>query len=354
MVGGATEAEDTIKGLVVNLAARLESAAPPDGLLISHRTYQHVRGVFDVEAQKPIRAKGFPDPVPVYLVKREKPRAFRLSTRGVEGIETKMVGRDGELDQLCSAYQTAVTQKQTTVVTLMGEAGVGKSRLLYEFEKWLALRPEFIQTFNGRAAQQTQGISNYLIRDILAIRFQILDSDAIDIVRNKFVAGLLDLLPDMGEMKAHILGAWLGYDFGDSPHLQQVEDDPQQLKNRAVLYLAQFFAAISAKSPTVILLEDIHWSDTASLDSVIGLARRQPHLPLLIICLARPSLCERRPGWAEKIPLHTRLDLAPLSDAETGCPGRGDLVFRRSPSTGVAQTGEQPRRRQSLLRRRVG
>ena len=96
-LGGQTEAEDTVKGSVVNLAVRIESAAPPGGLLISHNTYRHVRGVFNVDPQEPMTAKGFPDPVPVYLVMNIRPRAFRVQTRGVEGVETRMVGRKDEL-----------------------------------------------------------------------------------------------------------------------------------------------------------------------------------------------------------------------------------------------------------------
>ena len=140
-MGGQTEAEDTVKGRVVNLAVRIESAAPPGGLLISHNTYRHVRGVFNVEPQEPITAKGFPEPVPVYLVREIKPRAFRVQTRGVEGVETRMVGRNDELKFLQDALMTAFEEGEGHVVTVSGEAGVGKSRLLYEFQNWLELLP---------------------------------------------------------------------------------------------------------------------------------------------------------------------------------------------------------------------
>ncbi len=96
-VGGFTESDDTMMGLTVNLGARLESAAPPGGLLISHTTYQHVRGIFEIESLLPVVAKGFPEPVQVYLVNGSKPRAFRTKTRGVEGVTTRMIGRETEL-----------------------------------------------------------------------------------------------------------------------------------------------------------------------------------------------------------------------------------------------------------------
>ena len=89
-LGGMTEAEDTVMGSTVNITKRVESAAPPGGLLITHNTYRHVRGVFDVEPHESITAKGFDEPIPVYLVIRVKPRAFRVQTRGVEGVEIRV------------------------------------------------------------------------------------------------------------------------------------------------------------------------------------------------------------------------------------------------------------------------
>jgi class 3 adenylate cyclase len=124
VLGGMTEAEDTVMGSTVNLAKRVESAAPPGGLLITHNTYRHVRGIFTTRQDEPIEAKGFDEPLPVYRVLGVKPRAFRVHTRGVEGVETRMVGRKAELIALQEAYRNAIEGKQTQVVTVVGEAGV--------------------------------------------------------------------------------------------------------------------------------------------------------------------------------------------------------------------------------------
>jgi class 3 adenylate cyclase len=168
-LGGQTEAEDTVMGQVVNLAVRIESAAPPRSLLISHNTYRHVRGVFNVEPQAPIMAKGFPEPVPVYLVKEIKPRAFRVRTLGVEGVETRMIGRVTDLDFLKGALLTAMEEGEGQVITITGEAGVGKSRLLYEFENWIELLPpsQDVRFFQGRGQQEAQGIPYSLLRDVV-------------------------------------------------------------------------------------------------------------------------------------------------------------------------------------------
>ncbi len=221
-LGGLTEAEDTLMGSAVNLATRIESAAHPGCLLISHDTYRHVRGVFDVEPHESIEAKGFDEPVPVYRVKRAKPRALQVRTRGVEGVETRMVGREGELLILQDTYRDAMEGYQTQVVTVVGEAGVGKSRLLYEFEEWIELLPEEVRFFQGRGRQETQNLPYALLRDLVSFRFQIQESDGAAEVRDKLETGLGEVLEshEGGQQKAHIVGQLLGFDFSQSPHLR--------------------------------------------------------------------------------------------------------------------------------------
>jgi hypothetical protein len=138
--GGGTEGEDAVKGEPVNLAARLESAAMPGMVLIAHSTYQHVRGVFDFQPLEPIQAKGFSEPVRVYNVLAAKPRSFGTRRRGIEGVVTRMVGRDREFSQLQNIFSKMLAAKECQFVTVVGEPGLGKSRLLYEFEAWLDLQ----------------------------------------------------------------------------------------------------------------------------------------------------------------------------------------------------------------------
>jgi predicted ATPase/class 3 adenylate cyclase len=315
--GGDTEAEDTIMGLPVNLGARLESAAPPGGLLISHSTYQQVRGAFEIESQEPIAAKGFPEPVPAYMVLSAKPRTFRPVIRTVHGVETSMLGRDAELLQLRRAHQEALSQSQTHLVTVVGEAGIGKSRLLYEFDRWRAAQPSPALPFKARASQQTVGTPFGVVRELLAYRFGILFSDPAHVARQKLETGLADCFADEPQMKAHFVGALLGYDLGDSPHLAGVQDDARQLRQRALFYLTQFFAAITEAAPAVIMVDDLHWADQPSLDALTQLVREQPNLRLLVLCLARPALFEHHPDWAGPLALgdaqQVQIRLDPLS-----------------------------------------
>jgi predicted ATPase/class 3 adenylate cyclase len=317
-VGGFTESDDTLMGLPVNLGARLESAAPPGGLLISHETYQHVRGLFDIEALPPVIAKGFEQPVRVYLVKSSRPRAFRTGTRGLEGVTTRMTGREAELKRVQDAYFSAVEDNECQVITAIGEAGVGKSRLLQEFETWLEAQPGEVYLLKGRSSSNTQEAPYSLLRGTFSHRFQIQASDRARELQQKFESGIgkVFLSEEDAIMKAHFIGQLLGFDFGDSPHLQGVLDDAMQLRDRAWIYLGEFIQEISKTTPVLIFFDDIHWADDISLDVINYLAQSLSEQRLMVVCLARAFLLERRPLWGEGHRFHTRLNINSLSSRD--------------------------------------
>jgi ABC-type oligopeptide transport system substrate-binding subunit/class 3 adenylate cyclase len=303
-----TTGEFSIFGDTVNLASRLEGLAPTGGVLISHDTYQHVRGVFDVLEQAPIQVKGKAKPVQTYVVHRAKPRAFRMSTRGVAGIETRMVGRDAELLMLQNMFRDATEDGEAQLVTIVGEAGVGKSRLLYEFEKWIELLPEQVWRLEGRATPETEARPYGLIQRMFAHRFEILGSDSAAEMRAKFRAGMAASLdPD----QADLVGQLIGLDFSASPAVQ-ARLGSESFVELATAYLTEYLQVI-ASEPTVILLEDIHCADDSSLDLLDCLVTGAPDTRLLVVCLARPQLFERRPSWGEGRQTHTQINLKPLS-----------------------------------------
>jgi predicted ATPase/class 3 adenylate cyclase len=309
--------EYTAMGDTVNLASRLEHAAPVGGILISHATYRHVRGVFDVLPLDPISVKGKAEPIQVYVVRKAKPRAFRVTTRGVEGVETGTIGREAELRQVQERLLRASAERVTQSVTIVADAGVGKSRLLYEFNNWLELQPERTLLFKGRCTQEMARMPYSLIRAVFATRFDIQESDSAALAREKLTDGIMEHLGPEASEQAHFIGHLIGLDFSASPFIQSVLGDTRQLRDRAFHYCCQYFAAVAQASRTVLLLEDIHWADDGSLDMIEHLLYQQPSLPLLILGLARATLYERRPVWGAVLRNHERIDLKPLTGEQT-------------------------------------
>jgi serine/threonine protein kinase/predicted ATPase len=311
----------TATGDPVRLASRLQQAAPVGGVLISHDTYRHVRGVFHVHAPETLDDAGRTESVQFYRIKSAKPRAFRVQTRGVEGVETRMVGRKSELRRLTDTLETVFDERELQVVTVVGDAGLGKSRLLYEFYNWIELLPDLWYVFNGRGGEATQGLPYSLIRDVFSFRFEIQDSDPPALAREKLERGMLSMCEgtpvEEVQMRAHFIGQLIGFDYSASRHLSGILDDARQIRDRAFRYAGQFFADISRKYPVILFLDDIHWADDGSLDFVDYLARNCATVPMMVLCLARPILLERRPAWGEGQERHTHLALQPLSKKES-------------------------------------
>jgi class 3 adenylate cyclase/tetratricopeptide (TPR) repeat protein len=324
-----TTQEFTASGDTVNLASRLEHHAPEGGILISRDTYRQVRGLFDVEEIPPLTVKGKAEPVEGYLVLRAKPRAVALRLRGLEGIDTPMIGREREFEALQQAFIATIAQRRLSFITITGEAGIGKTRLLDEFKQWVELRPERVRLFSGRASEETFQTPFGLIRDVLFQRFEIQESDSVVVAREKFEQGFIGLTGDAAHMSdetvlapAHFIGQLLGLDFSASPHLRGILHDPEQIRQRASHYLGRFFAEASQgvqnrgdtglRQAAGLLLEDIHWSDEGSLELVEHVARACRGAPLMILCLARPTLFERFSAWGDSAENHSRLELSPL------------------------------------------
>ncbi len=314
-----TLGEFTAIGDAVNIASRLEHIAPIGEILISHDTYRHIRGVFDVEKQTPVLVKGKEEALQLYIVKRAKPRAFRMGRRGVEGVDTRMVGRTIELQQLQNIYETVFTNEKLHIVTIVGEAGIGKSRLLDEFTYWLELRPEIIRLFKGRMRLEEQHIPYALLRDIFAFRFQLQESDTLDVIWKKMEQGLnINAISDNEQdlsMRARIITQWLGFGSSTGSHISI--EDAQELYDRALMYLANFWQTLAAQGPIVIFLDDIHWADDSSLNVLTDLTQRLKDCSILFVVLARPSLFVRKPNWGKDIPFQTRIDLSPLSQRDS-------------------------------------
>ncbi len=319
LLGGGVDADGSIRGIAVNIAARMEQTAPAGTLRISHDTCAQVRGLFELDAQPPLAVKGVDAPVQSYLVRRAWPRQFRTVARGIEGVVTRMIGRDTELAALQAAYRRLFEDRRLAAVTVTADAGIGKSRLLGEFGAWCEAQPEAVCLFRGRATPQTGMQAFGLLRDLLAWRFQINDDDSLEAARRKMQDAIVPLFiaddgPDLAEGHAHLLGHLIGIEWRDSRHIKGILDDPRQIRSRAFHAAAQLFRRLSASrgSPVVLQLEDLHWADNESLDFLNHLCRVNRDVPLLLLAFTRPSLFERRTDWGSTEGIHQRIDLAPL------------------------------------------
>ncbi len=323
LLGGGVDEEGTIRGFTVNIAARLEQTAPPGHLRISQETWRHVRGVFEAQAQPPLQVKGQDEPLATWFVQGVRPRAFRLPTRGVEGVETPLVGRERELGALLTGFEDVLAGGRQATFTVIADPGLGKSRLLHELQHRLDTHARPCWLLLARAGPSGLLRPYGLLRDLMAWRLEIADSDGASTAREKWLAGLVPLLGDAGTTLACALGHLVGLDFSAHSAMAGLDKDARLLRDRAWTAFATYVdalarhgaAEVAGPTPVVMLLDDLHWADDASLDWLQQLLSR-PELPLLIVMGARPGLLERRPAWIEGRPQHQTLRLAALDAAQ--------------------------------------
>jgi class 3 adenylate cyclase/tetratricopeptide (TPR) repeat protein len=316
-LGSEAKKEFTATGDAMNLAARLQAAAPPSGVLVSHDTYRYVRGVFDVTPQPALTVKGRQEPVQTYLVRGAKPRAFRTVARGVAGIETRTVGREAELQQLKAAYLDAFENRRTVWIQIVGEAGVGKSRLVEDTRDWIELRSETIRLLKARAFVGDAGQPFALIRRLWFDRFQIAEDAPLAHAETKWVQAFQDLAGSHEVEPAHALGLLAGLPFSDSPHIGAMRDDPAQVKGRGLVVSRELTSAVLRQSPVELLLEDLQWADASSWEYLteVFLSAGEPEQGrhgMFILAAARPEWTP--PKALTDYPHFTRIDLQPLSE----------------------------------------
>ena len=315
-IGSDARREYTATGDAMNLAARLQSAAPPGGVLISHDTWTYVRGIFDVAAQTPLSVKGKSEPIQTYLVERARPRPFSTVTRGVAGVETGTIGREAELSRLQAACASAMDRGRLVWAQLIGPAGIGKSRLLSEMAQYVALRPEDIGVLKGRAFEGDETQAFGLIRRAWFDRFHIAEDAPLADAETLWVERFLRFRgAGDHEEAAHALGLLVGLPFAGSPHIGAMRDDPAQVKGRAIVVSREFLNALRQRMHVVILLEDLHWADTSSWDYllqvVLDVAAAQHGL--IVLATARPRWTQ--PRALIEHPAYTPIELSRLPDA---------------------------------------
>ncbi|MDP2004422.1 MAG: adenylate/guanylate cyclase domain-containing protein [Rubrivivax sp.] len=308
-LGAGVEADNTAMGVAVNIAARMEQTAAAGTMRISRDTWSQVRGLFDLEAQPPLFVKGIAAPMQTYLVRAALERSAASVERGLQGLVTPMVGRDAELQRLRDAVPSARATRRLQALTLLGDAGLGKSRLLREFT--LGLTGCRLLTLRS----QPDGMLRLfgLLRALLATQCGMADTDSAEVARRKVVEGLSPWFEERGERQAQLIGQLAGLDYADSPTVKGL--DPRSLHDQAFAAVRSYLQALAAQGALpVLLVEDLHWADDGSLDLLQHLLAHAAELPLVLLMTARPALLARRPDWAAPA---TTVPLSPLVAADS-------------------------------------
>ncbi|HEX2293242.1 MAG TPA: AAA family ATPase [Gaiellaceae bacterium] len=280
-------------GEAVNIAARLQQAAPVNGMLVGPGTHRLTLGRFEVEDEGPVEIRGRSEPVWAWRVTCLK--GGRV-LRG--GTQAPLVGRNAELDLLQNTFDRAVRDRRAHLFTIYGDAGVGKSRLAKEFVE--SLEPATI--LFGRALPYGEGVTYSALSDMVKTAAGIADDDPLDEALEK----LRECCPD--EAVADLLALASGV-------LEAVKGERNQ---QEIAWAAREWAEkLAEPQPLVLVFEDIHWAEDALLELVEHLATWVRDVPLLLLCLARPELLDLRPGWGGGRVRATAIELEPLGRADS-------------------------------------
>jgi class 3 adenylate cyclase len=299
------EGDAMVAGDVVNTAARLQSAAPVNGILVGEGTYRATRHVIDYNDASPVEAKGKSEPVKVW----EAVAARSLLGSDVEEKRrTPLVGRQRERSLLADALERARTEQSVQLVTLVGVPGIGKSRLVVELFQIIEADPDIISWRQGRSLPYGERVSFWALGEIVKAHAGILESDDAATAEERLAAMVDTLSEDEQERD------WLAR---HTRPLLGLEGAERTEREEAFAAWRRLLEAAAEQRPLVLVFEDLHWADDGLLDFVDHLADWATTVPMLILGTARPELLDRRPGWGGgKRNAFTR-SIGALSDEET-------------------------------------
>ena len=307
--------EYTVLGDTVSVARLLEDSADPGEIIISEATYQTIRGAFQVKRLTPIQLRGTRALMNIFEILEELPQPTKLRYRSKGGLETNLVGRDLEMQELTALFEKTLAENQPQMALVVGDVGIGKSRLLFELTGRLETQNPYLTVMSSRALEQTSRIPYYLWKELWANRFALNEDDSADVAQKKTIEGVRAFWGRaLGEITsvevAHFLGRMIGIKWQKSPYLSPYQGKPKDRVQRTYLMLEELFYRASQRGPVVLILDDLHWADSGSLALIEHIWKsREREMPLLILASARPDFLARGIGSFRDADV---IDLGPL------------------------------------------
>ena len=289
VAGDPTSGQRLVTGDAVNVAARLEQAAGAQEVLLGDLTYRLVRDYVDVEPVEPLELKGKSEPVPAYRL-----LSVREDAERPRRLDAPMVGRDAELELLHAALEEATAERRCRLVTVIGEAGVGKSRLIDEFVRSVEGRASFLR---GRCLAYGDGITFWPLAEAVRQASGILERDSTEEALQK-----LSALSGDADAEARVASA-----IGLSPAQFTVEE--------LFWGARKLLETLARPGPLLVLFEDVHWAEATFLDLIRHVVDVAEDAPLLLVCSTRHELVERVPQWSTG-PRALRIELERLSEED--------------------------------------
>ena len=294
VAGDPATGQRLVTGDAVNVAARLEQAASPGTVLLGETTYRLVKDAVQVEPVEPLSLKGKGEPVPAFRL-----TSVRADTAGhVRHLDAPLVGREKELQRLSQALAHATSERTSHLFTLLGPAGVGKSRLVNEFMLGI---DDSATVLGGRCLSYGDGITYFPLSEAVQHAAHVEEADDLTTIVHK-VRGLLDSV-EGADRVAQLIAGLLGW------------GEPGE-GDEAFWAVRRLFEHLAAERPVVLVFDDVHWAEPTFLDLIEHLSDWTRDAALMIVCVARPELLELRPGWAGGKLNATSVLLEPLSTGE--------------------------------------
>jgi class 3 adenylate cyclase/tetratricopeptide (TPR) repeat protein len=307
----------TVIGDAVNVASRLQTSATPSTIVVGERTQRATSGVVEYVLLDALALKGKAEPVAAWRAVRllEEHTAGRRSRR-----EAPLVGRDDEFAALRTLFARVSRNEAPHLVTVIGQAGVGKTRLLRELERSLAARDPEVPMRKGRCLPFGSSVVYWPLSEMLRAECAIVDGDPAEVAWEKLSTRLGPLLASDGgddEVLRRIvpLARLLGIEVPDTAGPPE-RDDAQTARDTIFGAVRTCLEGIADGEPLVLAWEDIHWADEGMLDLIEYLSQWL-RAPVLQVCLARDELLERRPSWGASRRTMTSLFLDPLAPSDT-------------------------------------